>query len=164
MNSGLTEQQIALIRLLQEDFPICDRPFGVLAEKLGVSEQEVLQMTEELRKEGRLKRIAAAIYHRQAGYRVNSMLVWDVPEERLVDAAAEAVAFPQVTHCYARKRVPEFDYNLYTMVHETTEERFETLLHELEDRIKPLKCCSLRTLRELKKVGMRYFMEEADRQ
>ena len=161
MNPPLTNQQIALIRLLQEEFPLCERPFAVLADSLGMSEQEVLVMTRELQRQGRLKRIAAALFHRNAGYLINSMLVWDVPEERVSEAAAAAVCFPQVTHCYVRQRMPEFDYNLYTMVHERSEDRFLLLRTELEQGIQPVKSASLRTLRELKKNGMKYFTEES---
>ena len=161
MTSPLTKEQIALIRMLQEEFPLYERPYAVIAEALGMSEGQVLEMTRKLRQQGRLKRIAAALFHRRAGYLVNSMLVWDVPEERIPEAAAAAAKFPQVTHCYVRSRAPEFDYNLYTMVHERTEDRFLHLRAELEQRIRPVKSASLRSLRELKKTGMKYFTEES---
>lgn len=153
---------IPLVRLLQAEFPLCERPFLVIAEKLRVSEQEAMCMTATLRRDGQLKRIAAALYHTRAGFRVNSMVVWDVPEVRLQAAADAVTPFPQVTHCYARSRAPEFDYNFYTMVHETSKERLAQLLSEMESKIMPAKFCSLKTLRELKKTGMQYFMEKAD--
>ena len=161
MNPPLTDSQIALIRLLQEEFPLCERPFDVLGDALGVSTEQVLEMTRELQRQGRLKRIAAALYHRSVGYTVNSMLVWDVPEDRVSEAAAAVTEFPQVTHCYVRNRRPEFDYNLYTMVHERSEARFLKLLEEMEHRIRPVRYASLRSLRELKKTGMKYFTEES---
>lgn len=161
--SRINPDLIPLVRLLQEEFPLCERPFLVIAEKLGVSEQEAMNMTATLRRDGQLKRIAAALYHTRVGFRVNSMVVWDVPEERLRAAADAVTPFPQVTHCYARSRAPEFDYNFYTMVHETSEERFTETLSEMESKIMPVKFCSLKTLRELKKTGMKYFMEEADK-
>lgn len=153
---------IPLIRRLQEEFPVCERPFAAIAVELGSSEREVLDMTETLRREGALKRIGAALYHTRAGFRFNSMVVWDVPEERIQDAADAVTPLQQVTHCYARARSPEFDYNLYTMVHETSEERLATLLSDMERRISPVKFRALNTLRELKKAGMRYFTEESE--
>lgn len=161
MNPPLTDSQIALIRLLQEEFPLCERPFDVLGDALGVSTEQVLEMTRELQRQGRLKRIAAALYHRSVGYTVNSMLVWDVPEDRVSEAAAAVTEFPEVTHCYVRSRRPEFDYNLYTMVHERSEARFLKLLEEMEHRIRPVRYASLRSLSELKKTGMKYFTEES---
>ncbi len=153
----MTKLEMNLIRLLQEDFPRCERPFAVLGGQLGLDEQTVLAMTRELQRQGKLKRIGAALHHRRAGYRFNSMIVWDVPEERLDEAGKAAAELPQVSHCYARAPLPEFPYNLYTMVHENSEERLTLVQAELESRIRPLSFCSLRTLRELKKVGMRYF-------
>ncbi|MBQ7682667.1 MAG: Lrp/AsnC family transcriptional regulator [Oscillibacter sp.] len=153
---------IPLIRLLQEEFPVCERPFTAIAAQLGTSEREILDMVETLRREGALKRIGAALYHTRAGYCFNSMVVWDVPEERLQDAADAVTPLPQVTHCYARARAPEFDYNLYTMIHETSEERLAALLSDMERRISPVKFRALNTIRELKKSGMRYFTEESE--
>ena len=75
MNPPLTDSQISLIRLLQEEFPLCERPFDVLGDALGVSGEQVLEMTREFQRQGRLKRIAAALYHRSVGYTGNSMLV-----------------------------------------------------------------------------------------
>ena len=135
MNPPLTDRQVDLIRLLQDEFPLCERPFDVLGHALGVSGEQALEMTRELQRQGRLKRIAAALYHRNIGYTINSMLVWDVPEERVSEAAAAVTEFPQVTHCYVRRRSPQFDYNLYTMVHERSEVRFLQLLEEMERRI-----------------------------
>ena len=65
---------------------------------------------------------------------------------------------PKVTHCYERKKDPEFDYNLYAMVHAQSEEEYQELLQELYDIAQPIKYMELRTIRELKKIGMKYFM------
>ena len=158
MDKELTQEEIALIRLLQEEFPLCERPFAVLGEELGLKEEQVLEMTRRLTKEGKLKRIAAALYHRKAGFSYNSLVAWEVPEERLDEAGRAAASFPRVTHCYARKPSPAFCYNLYTMVHETSQERLDALIEELRQCICPLSFASLPTVRELKKKAMRYFL------
>ena len=154
----MNEEYKRLVRLLQEEFPVCERPFEQLAARLGTTQEHVMEMTRRLQEEGRLRRITVSLFHVHAGFRVNSMLVWDVPEERLDRAAREAAKLDQVTHCYVRQRREEFDYNLYTMVHETSLERFDALLEQLKGMIDPVKFCDLRTIRELKKTGMKYFV------
>ena len=154
----MNEEYKRLVRLLQEEFPVCERPFEQLAARLGTTQEHVMEMTRHLQEEGKLRRITVSLFHVHAGFRVNSMLVWDVPEERLDRAAREAAKLDQVTHCYVRQRREEFDYNLYTMVHETSQERFDALLEQLKRMIDPVKYCDLRTIRELKKTGMKYFV------
>ena len=154
----MNEEYKRLVRLLQEEFPVCERPFEQLAARLGTTQEHVMEMTRRLQEEGKLRRITVSLFHVHAGFRVNSMLVWDVPEERLDRAAREAAKLDQVTHCYVRQRREEFDYNLYTMVHETSRERFDALLEQLKAMIDPVKFCDLRTSRELKKTGMKYFV------
>ena len=154
----MNEEYKRLIRLLQEDFPLCEHPFEQLAQQLGTSQEHVMEMTRQLQEEKKLRRISVSLFHVQAGFRVNSMLVWDVPEERLEGVAREAAKLDQVTHCYVRERREKFDYNLYTMVHETSQERFEALKEQLKAMIEPVKYCDLRTVRELKKTGMKYFI------
>ena len=160
MIQNLTDAQIRLIRALQDDFPLCPRPFEAIGKRVGMSEDQVITAVGQLRQGSALRRIAATLNHNFAGYAINSMLVWDVPEDRLDDAAGAAARFPQVTHCYARQRDPEFDYNLYTMVHETSEAALEALISTLQTCIQPDKWLSLRTLHELKKTGMRFFEEK----
>ena len=120
----MNEEYKRLVRLLQEEFPVCERPFEQLAARLGTTQEHVMEMTRRLQEEGKLRRITVSLFHVHAGFRVNSMLVWDVPEERLDRAAREAAKLDQVTHCYVRQRREEFDYNLYTMVHETSRDRY----------------------------------------
>lgn len=165
-NYAPTDADIRLIRLLQEEFPVCSRPFLELGRKLAVSEDEpavseddVIAMTQRLREHGCLKRLAAVLYHTTVGYRVNAMIVWDVPDDRIEEAAARAIQLPRVSHCYKRNRDAAFDYNFYTMIHATSEEDLESLIDQLQPLIQPVKYCSLRTKRELKKTGMKYFME-----
>lgn len=154
------EKEIRLIRPLQEEFPLCERPFLEIGRQLEMEEDEVIALAARLQEEGRLKRLAAVLYHIRVGYGINSMLVWDVPDERVDETAERASALPQVSHCYRRNRAGGFDYNLYTMVHAKTEEDFHALTGELEELIRPVKWRSLRTTKELKKSGMKYFREK----
>ena len=156
----LTDEQIRLVRLLQEEFPVCERPFAALAEQLGTSEDRVIELTRQLTEAGMLKRISAVLFHTRVGYRVNAMVVWDVPEARLDEAARAIAPLKQLTHCYARRRHEAFDYNLYTMLHERSEDALEALIAQMEALIRPVKYTSLKTERELKKTGMKYFAEQ----
>ena len=158
----LSEEEISLVRVLQKDFPLCERPFARIADALGSSEDRILELVHKMKACGILRRISAVLHHTGAGYTHNSMIVWNVPGERAQEAAESAARFQAVSHCYLRKPLPEFDYNLYTMVHATGEEGLRILTEKLEKEIRPVSFCSLKTLREFKKTGMKFFEERPE--
>lgn len=159
-NQLFTQEEIAIIRALQVDLPLVPEPYRQLAEQLAISEERLLEVISDLQQRGCLKRLSIALRHNNVGYTINVMLVWDVPAERLQEAGKILAANPRVTHCYDRSKAPEFDYNLYSMVHATSEEEYSALVEELKEAIQPVKYSELRTTDELKKIGMKYFVED----
>lgn len=158
----MTTEEKEIVRFLQEEITLTFRPYLELAQKLGMTEQEILKKIEEMMRNGQLKRISVVLYHSKVGYTVNSMVVWDIEEHRLDQVSKRILDLPYVTHCYSRNRVPEFDFNFYTMIHARSEEEYQEILDEMRNVIRPLKFSSLKTVQELKKKkkGMKYFSEE----
>ena len=77
------------------------------------------------------------------------------------------VSHQAVTHCYSRNPHEEFPYNLYTMLHARSEETFEAVVLELKKEIESItqtevSYCMLTSLKELKKTGMKYFIEKPE--
>ena len=155
-----TLQEKEIIRALQVDLPLVPEPYKAIAQQLGISEQQLLDNIVSLQERGCLKRLSIALRHNNVGYTINVMIVWDVPQERVVAAGEALASHPRVTHCYDRCRDEDFDYNLYSMVHATTEEEFAQLLEQLKEMVNPIKFYPLRTQEELKKIGMKYFVED----
>lgn len=158
--SLFTQEEIAVIRALQVDLPLVPEPYQQIAEQLGMSEGRLLDIMERLRQRGCLKRMSIALRHNNVGYTINVMMVWDVPDERMAEVGKLVAQNPQITHCYTRNRLPEFDYNFYSMVHAVTEEDYAKLVTDLEAIIQPRKFSALRTKKELKKIGMKYFVDD----
>ncbi|MEW6547068.1 MAG: AsnC family transcriptional regulator [Bacillota bacterium] len=107
----------AIVRELQGNIPLDPHPFAVIASRVGASEEEVLRRVRSYWERGWLRRVAAVLYHQAAGFRGNAMVVWKVPPEQVERFGRLAATFPQVTHCYERAQLPDFPYNVYTMVH-----------------------------------------------
>lgn len=154
----LSEREQAIVRALQNDLPLVKEPYKQVAESIGMTEEELLEGIRALQEKGCLKRISIALRHNNVGYTINVMTVWDVPPEDIETIGKRMAAHPKVTHCYERKKDAEFDYNLYAMVHAQSEEEYRQLIEELYAIAKPLKYMELRTIKELKKIGMKYFM------
>ena len=158
VSTVFTEEEIRVIRALQTDIPLVSEPYRQIAEQIGMHQDRLLEIIQNLRERGCLKRISAALYHNHVGYTINVMIAWDVSEERVEEVGNLVAKNTLVTHCYTRKRTKEFDYNFYSMVHADSEEVYEQLLETLKGEIRPLKFAELRTVRELKKIGMKYFV------
>ena len=156
----LSEKEMAIVRALQNDLPLVPEPYKLLAEQLGMTEEALIDGIKGLQDKGCLKRISIALRHNNVGYTINVMIVWDVPEGRIMEAGEALANHERVTHCYDRAKADEFDYNLYSMVHAMTEEEYQSIVNQLVDLVQPIKYQELRTQAELKKIGMKYFMED----
>ena len=68
-----------VIRELQEDLPLEPRPFAAMATRLGIPEQELFDAAGDLQERGAMRRFSAVLHHREAGFRANAMICWQVP-------------------------------------------------------------------------------------
>lgn len=114
---------LALIRATQGGLPLVSAPYAAVGTQLGIDETEVIARLTAMQANGSLRRVAAVPNHYALGWRANGMTVWDVDDTR-IDALGEQVgALPFVSHCYRRpRRLPQWPYNLFAMVHAHTRE------------------------------------------
>jgi DNA-binding Lrp family transcriptional regulator len=111
---------------------------------------------------GYMRRFAAILYHRNAGFLANAMVVWQVPEDR-VDAAGEQMArFREVSHCYRRPVYPSWPYPLFTMVHARTHSACMDVVGRIEEQVGRFPHKSLFSTKEYKKTRVKYFTPELD--
>lgn len=107
-----------LIEVIQRGLPLVARPYQEIAERLGWSEQLVIEKLQAMIDGGVIKRLGIVVRHHELGYRANAMVVWDVPSGE-IDQLGEKLGMQDcVTLCYQRPRMlPEWRYNLFCMVH-----------------------------------------------
>lgn len=164
MTPEITPIEQAIVRALQKDLPLVPEPYKLLADELSLSEEELLSHIKVLMEKKALKRISIALRHNNVGYKINKMGVWFVPEDRIDEIGKAIVGNRFVTHCYKRNAHEEFPYNLYTMLHARSEEEFNDIVATLKAQIeaitqKEVTYAMLTSLKELKKTGMKYFIE-----
>ena len=110
-----------LIAVTQAGLPLVREPYRVVANKLGLSEAEVIARLQDLLQRGAIRRIGAIPNHYALGFTANGMSVWDVVDEEVAEVGAMVGALDAVTHCYERPRhLPLWPYNLFAMVHGRT--------------------------------------------
>lgn len=107
-----------LIAAVQAGLPIAARPYAVIAEKLGLSEQEVIERLSHLKVQGLIKRWGVVVRHRQLGYQANAMIVMNIADDRVEELGRKISTQDCVNLCYQRPRQGEtWPYNLYCMIH-----------------------------------------------
>ncbi|MEW6276565.1 MAG: siroheme decarboxylase subunit beta [Bacillota bacterium] len=149
----------ALVRELQEGLPLVKRPFLAIAQKLGMSEAEVLARVRKFIERGVIRRFGAAVRHQDLGYVANAMVVWRVPDERVPEVGRIMASFSEVTHCYERVRASGWPYNLYTVIHGRTEEQCREAAARIAEAAGVSDYLLLFSMAELKKNSMKYFVE-----
>ncbi len=153
----LDDEDKKLISILQEDIPLERRPFSNIGERVGLTEEEVVERVKKMSESGVLKRLAPLLYHRKAGFEANGMVVWDVPEDREDEVGVRLSEFDEVSHCYLRETGPEWKYNLYSMVHAESEDELKETVEEMVEEIEPEDHDILKSTEELKKTSLKYF-------
>jgi len=153
----LTELDKKIIRELQKDLPVEKCPFARIAEKIGISEEELLSRIKRFMTEGVIRRFGATIYHHRSGFEANVMVAWQVPEDRLDEVGEKMASFSEVTHCYARVAYPDWPYNLYTMIHGRSEEECLNIVQRLAKTTGVNTYRLLFTENTFKRTTMEYF-------
>lgn len=107
-----------VLAAIEDGLELQPRPYLALARRCGLGEDEVIARLDCLISGGIISRFGLIVRHRALGISANAMLVWDIGDEA-VDAIGERFAgAPFVTLCYRRpRRMPDWPYNLFCMVH-----------------------------------------------
>ena len=163
-STRLTPAEIEFVRILQRDLPVTPSPFADYARELGVSLEQLQDMTRRFTEEGKLRRIAAVLHHRNVGFSANAMGVWHVPgDDAAVDRAGETMGgLRAVSHCYRRPSYPDWPYNIFTMVHGKNAADCEQTLRAISEKTGITDYSALYSTREYKKVRVRYFTPEEE--
>ena len=109
-----------------------------------------------------LRRVAAILYHRRAGFSANGMGVWRVPEADVLEVGRRMAAVRGISHCYQRPTYADWPYSVFTMAHGRSKEECDAILDRIaedhglhgDDR------AVLYSSTEFKKVRLRYFVDD----
>lgn len=114
----INEKDEALISLIQTGLPFSSTPYADLGKEIGMTEGEVISRLKKLNESKIIKRFGVVVRHHELGYRANAMTVWDIDDTKIKTLGACMGGFDFVTLCYRRpRRLPEWPYNLFTMIH-----------------------------------------------
>ena len=155
----MTPLHMNVIKLLQNDIEIKSEPFEDIIKELNISCDKLFEIIDELQKSGMMRRFASILNHRRAGFNANAMVVWDVDEENGETIGKAAAEFSAVSHCYLRPKYPNWQYNLFTMVHGKTKEETNAVIDSIANEIESKSHMPLYSSREFKKIRLTYFTD-----
>ena len=100
-NPGLTELQKKIIRALQGDIPISERPFADIALTLNISEEDLLETVREFKEKKAIRRFGATLRHQKVGFSANAMSAWNVSPDQ-VEALGKTPCVPAAGYSLLR--------------------------------------------------------------
>jgi siroheme decarboxylase len=154
------ERDVAVIRALQGDMPVVEEPYAPAAAELGMSQERLLEHLREMQERKLLRRVAAILFHRRAGFSANGMGVWKVPEERVMELGPQMAAFRGISHCYQRPTYADWPYSIFTMAHGRSKEECDAILDSIAAQTGIDERATLYSSTEFKKIRLLYFTEE----
>jgi len=156
------EADIALIRALQGPMAAVERPYDEASAELGISTEELLERLRALVDRKILRRVAAILYHRRAGFSANGMGVWKVPEAEIMETGARMASFRGISHCYQRPTYEDWPYSVFTMAHGRSKQECDAVLDSIADDcgIGPGGRATLYSSTEYKKIRLHYFTDD----
>jgi siroheme decarboxylase len=159
----LSDLDIAVIRATQGPMDVVSEPFAPAAAELGISQRDLLDHLESMRERRALRRVAAILFHRRAGFSANGMGVWKVPEERILELGPRMASFRGISHCYQRPTYADWPYSVFTMAHGRSKEECDAILDSIAEDTGIHERRTLYSSTEFKKCRLRYFTDEHKR-
>jgi DNA-binding Lrp family transcriptional regulator len=154
------ELDVSVIRALQGDMPVISEPYAPAAAKLNLRQDEFLAHLAGMQERRLLRRVAAILYHRRAGFSANGMGVWKVPEERIMELGPRMAAFRGISHCYQRPTYADWPYSVFTMAHGRSKEECDAILDSIAQDTGITERATLYSSTEFKKIRLLYFTDE----
>ena len=146
-----------VIRLIQGDLPVDPRPFAILADQIGLTEDQFIARIKDLKERGIIRRFGATLRHQEAGFSSNAMVAWVVPEHRINATGKILADFREVTHCYQRRPQGDWPYNLYTMIHGSSRDQCFQIAAWMSRSAGIDEYILLFSEKEFRKTSMEYF-------
>jgi DNA-binding Lrp family transcriptional regulator len=151
----LNKTEKRILSKLEDGLDVISEPFDFLCSE-GLETEDVLRIIQGLIDKGVIRRIAAIVNHRKLGFVVNVLFCSKVLQNRIVEAGEALAHFGVVTHCYQRKPVENWPYNLYAMMHGKSMGEIQRVINKFTEAERIDSFELLPTAEELKKEPVKH--------
>src|SRR5206468_658182 len=149
-----------VIRATQGDLPVVSEPYEQASARLGISADALVEHLRGMQERGLLRRVAAILFHRRAGFSANGMGVWKVPDGQIAEFGPRMASFRGISHCYQRPTYEDWPYSIFTMAHGRSKEECDAILDAIAAEFGISERATLYSSTEFKKVRLLYFTED----
>jgi len=118
-----------LLTIIQKDLPICSHPYQKIGEKLGISEEEVIERVRKLKEAGIIRRMGGVFDSRKLGYK-STLCAMEVPRDKLEEVVQVVNKYVGITHNYLRPH----QYNLWFTLITPSKDKLEKVITEIEEQ------------------------------
>jgi siroheme decarboxylase len=141
----LSRSDSAILKELQDDFPIVSRPYALVARRLNLTESALIGRIRSLRKR-KIIRYAGAIFETRRLGIISTLVAAKVPVKNLGRVIKVINSYPQVTHNYLRQG----DFNIWFTLSAPGSLQLKKLLEEIKEKAGVSEVLNLETLKVLK--------------
>lgn len=120
----------SLLQEVQDDFPLVDRPWIDVGNRLNMGEEEVIERLKRLHEEAIIQKIGPVYDARKAGLSAFTLIAMRVPKKRIEEVAQIVNEYNEVSHNYER----EYEYNLWFTVTALNDQELARTLLEIKRR------------------------------
>jgi DNA-binding Lrp family transcriptional regulator len=121
------QTDLAILNALQDDLPLVSRPWKAIADRLNISETDMIDRMKNLEESGIIRDISPVLESRSLGLHAATLVALHVPEERLVEIAGVISSYAEVSHNFQRDHY----YSLWFTIAAQNEEGIQRVLHEI---------------------------------
>jgi siroheme decarboxylase len=150
----------AVVRATQGALPVVSEPFAPAAAQLGIAQEALLAHLQQMQERRLLRRVAAILFHRRAGFSANGMGVWKVPDDRILEIGGQMATFRGISHCYQRPTYADWPYSVFTMAHGRSKEECDAILDSIAEQTGISDRSTLYSSTEFKKIRLLYFTDD----
>jgi len=118
-----------ILNIMQEEFPVTQRPFAGVGKLVGLEEKEVIERVRRLKNDGYIRRIGPILERKKLKY-VSALCGVHVDEDKLMDFVDEINKHSGVTHNYER----DGDLNIWFTIASKTKNEIDGFLSDMEKK------------------------------
>ncbi len=123
----MNELDYRILELLQNEFPLSERPYEAISEKLKIPCDRLMVRIESLISDGIIRRLGASLNSHKLDY--CSTLAAISVNDRVVERASEIIdGFTEITHSYLRND----RFNIWFTIIASNNERIEHIIEEIQ--------------------------------
>jgi len=126
----LDEIDRKIVQILQDDFPMVERPWKEVGDKLNIKEDDILNRLKRLNELGVTRKIGSITDSSKVGLTAATLVAMKVPKNKVDEVACIINEYGNVSHNYER----ENEYNVWFTITASSNDELTAILEEIRQK------------------------------